>query len=71
MASHMYTEDFTKLNSRKLNAPIGVVALVLASFLLSYIVSGTQPANPYIGKDAPVNVSEDWHGNVMRSDWGR
>jgi len=71
MASHIYTEDFTKLNSKKWNAPIGVAALVLASFLLGYIVSGAQLESPYIGQNVPVNVSEDWHGNVMRSDWGR
>ena len=71
MTSHMYTEDFTQLKSRKLNASIRVLALVLASFLLGYIVSGIQLTNPYTGKDVSVNVSEDWHGNVMRSGWAR
>ena len=71
MTSHMYTEDFTQLKPRKLIAPIRALVLVLASFLLGYMVSGIQLTNPYTGKDVPVNVSEDWHGNVMRSDWGR
>jgi hypothetical protein len=71
MTSHMYTEDYAQLKSRKLNAPIRAIALVLASFLLGYIVSGIQLTNPYTSKDVSVNVSEDWHGNVMRSNWGR
>jgi len=71
MTSHIYTEDFTQLKYRKLNTPIRAIALVLASFLLGYIVSGVQVTNPYTGKDASVSVSEDWHGNVMRSNWGR
>ena len=71
MTSHMYTEEFTSIKSRKLNAQIRVFAFVLASFLLGYIVSGIQLTNPYTSKDVSVNVSEDWHGNVMRSNWGR
>jgi len=71
MTSHMYTEDYAQLKSRKLNTPICAIALVLASFLLGYIVSGIQLTNPYTSKDVSVNVSEDWHGNVMRSNWGR
>lgn len=71
MTSHIYTEDFAQLKPRKLNAPIRVLALVLTSFLLGYFVSGIQLTNPNTGKDVSVNVPEDWHGNVMRSDWTR
>lgn len=71
MTSHIYTEDFTQINSGKWNATIRVVTLILSGFLLGYIASETELAGPYTAQGTPVTASEDWHGNVMRSDWGR
>ena len=75
MTTHMYNEDFTQLKTKKFNALIRALiralAFVLTSFLLGYIVSGMQLTNPNADKDVSVNVTEDWHGNVMRSDWVR
>lgn len=71
MTSQIYTEDFAQINSGKWNATIRVVALILSGFLLGYIAAETELASPYTSQDTPVNASEDWHGNVMRSDWGR
>ncbi len=71
MTSQIYTKDFAQINSGKWNATIRVVALILSGFLLGYIASEVELTSPYIAQDAPVNASEDWHGNVMRSDWGR
>jgi hypothetical protein len=71
MTSQIYTEDFAQINSGKWNATIRVVALILVGFFLGYIASEIEWAGQHIAQDAPVNASQDWHGNVMRSDWGR
>ena len=71
MTSHVHTEDFVQIHSGKWNATIRVVALILSGFLLGYIASEIQLAPPYAEQGASLSTSEDWHGNVMRSDWGR
>lgn len=71
MTSQIYTEDYTLMNRKRWKAAIRVTAIVLTSFALGYTISEVQLTTPYSGQDVSVNVSDDWHGNVMRSNWGR